>query len=191
MRRFLAPVSVLSIPVPIRTLPPPVADRFAQPVSPVRTDPRPPVKPADSDSETPLYARAESWEGEQGLRWLPPIEHAKRLLIWLQEPRAQTLTFAEVHNAYFEFCMEEWIAPIGWVAVARHFTGMTGGKRYRSAVDPRTGLREARERIYRIPACRAHAADPRDARAAPLGRPTGRVAVAPEQVPHEPMRRVA
>ncbi|MCV0371111.1 hypothetical protein [Filomicrobium sp.] len=161
VRRFLAPVSVLSTPVPIRTLPPPpVANRFAPPVSPVRTDPRPPVKPADSDSETPLYARAESWEGEQGLRWLPPIEHAKRLLIWLQEPRAQTLTFAEVHNAYFEFCMEEWIAPIGWVAVARHFTGMTGGKAYRSAVDPRSGLREARERIYRIPARRKEADKP-------------------------------
>ncbi|MBC6444605.1 MAG: hypothetical protein GDA50_04125 [Alphaproteobacteria bacterium GM202ARS2] len=86
-------------------------------------------------------------------------EHANRLLHWFQsecteagwiEGDPHIADFKEVRWAYETMCRELNWAPLNWVAVGRHFTPLTGGKLYRSAVDPRTGLKRAKDRIYVI-----------------------------------------
>jgi len=110
---------------------------------------------SQADPEPRAYqARAWAQVGglPQPLKQMPPRQHALELLAWMAEASSMECTFAEVREAYSEMCLYGWIEPQTWVCVARHFTPLTGGKRYRSAIDPRTGLREARERVYTIPA---------------------------------------
>lgn len=89
-----------------------------------------------------------------------PRAHATRLLRWFQidgnedNPafgQAYTVTFAEVLEAYATMCGELRMEPLSWVAVGRHFSRLTGGRKYRNVEHPDTGLRTAKERIYRIP----------------------------------------
>lgn len=109
------------------------------------------------DGRVPVSHRRSAWLGVDGqwcpgLQVHPPSVHARRLLQWLLYEQEQTLDFPTLLNEYCEMCAElEW-CPHTWGKVARHFTGLSGGKRYRSAVCPRTGLRVARERVYTIPA---------------------------------------
>ena len=89
-----------------------------------------------------------------------PQSHANRLLYWLQVEcnsdsptfgQAYVLTFDEVTDAYAHMCAWLGWTPIGWIAVARHFTPLTGGKQYRKAFNPKSGRHDANVRSYTIP----------------------------------------
>lgn len=60
--------------------------------------------------------------------------------------------FATVREEYL--CMLDDLGwqPAAWAVVGGHFSRMTGGKKYSSVWNPRTGKKDAKERIYRIPA---------------------------------------
>lgn len=135
----------------IAELPEPMPEPVCATVAPVATEAE--ASPADPE---PRAYQARAWTQAGGLpeplKQMPPRQHALELLAWMAEATSNECTFADVREAYNDMCCELWIEPHTWVCVARHFTPLTGGKRYRSAIDPRTGLREARERVYTIPA---------------------------------------
>lgn len=110
-------------------------------------------RPASTQASQIAHAAdRQSWDAiADQLRTLPAGEHAKHLLAYVQMERPQVLTFLDVQEAYYLLCMEEWIDPLPWRCVAVHFAPMTGGKKYRPAVDPETGRKERRERVYAIP----------------------------------------
>jgi hypothetical protein len=93
---------------------------------------------------------------DPSLRAVPPAQHAELLLAWLQEafPTGADIAAATVMEMHNEMMLEEQLAPIGWIPVAKRLREMTGGmKRY---------VTQGRNRVraYRIP--------PRDQTAQPV-----------------------
>ena len=88
-----------------------------------------------------------------------PRAHAKRLVCWLQQHSdggPQQLDFDEVSWAYDRMCDALGWRQEPWAMVGRHFTKLTGGRRYRCVWNPRTGRRDNKQRFYEIPDASTH-----------------------------------
>ena len=84
-----------------------------------------------------------------------PAEHARRLLEWCRDLVARDevpadMVFDDVGYAYLEMCEALGWRVGSWVLVGARFTKLTGGKKYRRCFDPATGIKSAKERVYRI-----------------------------------------
>jgi hypothetical protein len=121
-------------------------------------------------------ARHAAWCQERGIALAhhDAATHARALLDYLADGEAKpfVMTYADVSSAYLFMLDERRWHPVAWCQVGKHFTRLTGGKKYRNALDPRTGMATAKERIYRIPVSRALGAGSRAAGSAARVRST-------------------